>query len=315
MATHSWTGTTTADIIDLSGYSQPSSGEVYNFDGLGGNDTLYLTTGSTTYDKRYTSTGFTIGAADANGVIVVSGATANGKKMTFNLTSIETLVFYDKTVTLNYGPVTDLTAPLFASAAVNGTTLVMTYTDANNLDAANPPAAGAFTVSGHTVSGLSVNAAAKTVTLTLGTAVVNGETVTVSYSDPTTGNDSNALQDAAGNDAASLVAGAVTNNTPPPADTIAPLFASATVNGTTLVMTYTDANNLDAANPPAAGAFTVSGHTVSSVAVDAALKTVTLKLGTAVVNGETVTVAYKDPTTGNDAKALQDAAPAMMRPP
>ena len=201
----------------------------------------------------------------------------------------------------------DTTPPLFGSAVVNGATMVLTYTDANNLDAAHPPPIGAFAVSGgHTVSGVSVDAAAKTVTLTLGTAVVNGEVVTVSYTDPTSGNDANAVQDVVGNDAVSLAAKAVTNNTP---DTTAPLFSSASVSGSTLVLTYTDINNLDAANPPFANAFAVSGgHTVSGVSVDAVAKTVTLTLGTAVVNGEVVTVSYTDPTSGNDINAVQDVA-------
>ncbi len=202
----------------------------------------------------------------------------------------------------------DTTAPVFLSAAVNGSTLVLSYTEANTLDATNVPAANAFTVSGgHTVNAVAVDAAAKTVTLTLGTAVASGEAVTVGYTDPTVGtNDVNAIQDAAGNDAATITAQAVANNTP---DTTAPLFANAAVNGNTLVLTYTEANTLDATNVPAASAFTVSGgHTVNAVAVDAAAKTVTLTLGTAVSNGETVTVGYTDPTVGNDANSIQDAA-------
>ncbi|MCW8178052.1 SwmB domain-containing protein, partial [Verminephrobacter aporrectodeae] len=51
-------------------------------------------------------------------------------------------------------------------------------------------------------------------TLTLSTAVSHGQSVTVAYADPTTGNDANAIQDAAGNDAASFAATAVSNNTP-----------------------------------------------------------------------------------------------------
>jgi uncharacterized repeat protein (TIGR02059 family) len=207
----------------------------------------------------------------------------------------------------------DITPPVFASAAVNGTTLVMTYTDASMLDAAHVPAAGSFGVmAGGTsvaVSGVAVNATAKTVTLTLASAVGNGQAVTVAYTDPTAGNDANAIQDAGGNDAATLAATAVTNNTP---DTTPPVFASATVNGTTLVMTYTDANMLDAAHPPAAFFFDVAadgaGLGIASVTVNAAAKTVTLTLDSAVGHGQAVTVAYNDPTGGNDVNAIQDAA-------
>nr|WP_269449152.1 SwmB domain-containing protein [Massilia endophytica] len=207
----------------------------------------------------------------------------------------------------------DTTAPVFASAAVNGTLLVMTYTEASTLDGVNAPAAGAFTVtaggSAVSVSSVSVNAAAKTVTLTLASGVTAGQAVTVAYADPTGGNDTNAIQDAAGNDAITLAATAATNNTP---DVTAPVFASATVNGTTLVMTYTEAVSLDAVNGPAAARFAVtaagSAVAVSNVVVDANAKTVTLTLATAVTNGQAVTVAYTDPTGGNDANAIQDAA-------
>lgn len=215
-------------------------------------------------------------------------------------------------VTNNTG---DSTAPVFASATVTSATLVMTYTDLGLLDAAHPPAAGAFsvTVGGvpRTVNAVTVNAGAKTVTLALASAVANGETVTVAYTDPTAGNDANAIQDGAGNDAASLAATAVTNNTPV-TDTTPPVFASATVNGSTLVMTYTEADLMDAAAPPPTSAFQVrvglATVGVNAVAVDANLKTVTLTLATPVVNGDAVTVAYTDPTGGNDANAIQDVS-------
>ena len=304
MATYTYSGTTSGDLIQLDSFSgQPNNGDIYNIDGAAGNDALALNnTGYTKADTRFPSANFTIAAVNASGVVVVSGASSGGTTLTFNLKNVETIAFTDKTVTVAYA---DTAPPVFASAAVNGTSLVMTYTEANTLDATNKPLPSAFTVSGHTVTLVTVNATSKTVTLTLGTAVTNGETVTVSYTDPTGGNDTSVIQDAAGNDAATITTQAVTNNTP---DTTAPLFASATVNGNTLVLNYTEANTLDATNKPLPAAFTVSGHTVTAVAVNAAAKTVTLTLGTAVASGETVTVSYTDPTAGNDTSAIQDAA-------
>ncbi|WP_426116261.1 SwmB domain-containing protein [Pseudomonas sp. DSP3-2-2] len=63
------------------------------------------------------------------------------------------------------------------------------------------------------VAVLVIDATAKTATLTLTTPVTAGQSVTVAYNDPTVGNDINALQNAAGTDAASFSATAVTNNT------------------------------------------------------------------------------------------------------
>jgi uncharacterized repeat protein (TIGR02059 family) len=114
--------------------------------------------------------------------------------------------------------VVDTLAPVLATSTVNGNQLVLTYTDATTLNAANTAPIGAFAVmvggSANAVTAVAVNAAAKTVTLTLTTTVVAGQAVTVAYTDPTAGNDANAIQDAAGNDAASFAATAATNLTP-----------------------------------------------------------------------------------------------------
>ncbi|MGE4241864.1 beta strand repeat-containing protein [Ramlibacter sp.] len=121
----------------------------------------------------------------------------------------------------NQAIVVDGVAPVFASATVNAASLVLTYTEATTLDAVNVPAAGAFavTVAGAaaTVNSLAVNAAAKTATLTLAAAVTPGQAVTVRYTDPSAEDDTAALQDAAGNDAATFAATPVTNTTPAPA--------------------------------------------------------------------------------------------------
>jgi VCBS repeat-containing protein len=114
----------------------------------------------------------------------------------------------------------DPDAPVFASASINGSTLVLSYTDAGTLDAANLPGPETFTVmEGQVrklVTAVVVNAADNTLTLTLAAPVAHGKVVTVAYDDPSLLDDSDALQDLAGNDAATLAATAVTNTTPPP---------------------------------------------------------------------------------------------------
>ncbi|MDD2176170.1 SwmB domain-containing protein, partial [Acidovorax sp. D2M1] len=207
----------------------------------------------------------------------------------------------------------DPNAPVWASASANGSSLVLTYTDASDLDAVNVAGTGAFSVvSGgvaNAVTGVAVNGSAKTVTLTLATPVGFAEVVTVAYTDPTAGNDANAIQDVQGNDAASLGVTPVTNNT---LDTTPPVENTATVTANQLVLSYTEATTLDAVNtaPGSAFAVVVGGfaNAVTGVAVNAAAKTVTLTLAYAVGAGQTVTVAYTDPTAGNDANAVQDAA-------
>ena len=61
------------------------------------------------------------------------------------------------------------------------------------------------------------------------------DTVTVSYAKPTTDDSNNKLADADGNETADFTDETVTNNT---ADTDAPAFESAAVDGTALVITF-----------------------------------------------------------------------------
>ena len=192
------------------------------------------------------------------------------------------------------GPVTrdDTRPPLLTQATVDGRTLVLTYDEA--LDGASVPAPGDFTVTaaGSTVNVSGASVAGSTVTLTLATAVEAGQTVTLDY---TPG--ANPTQDAAGNDAAPLSGEIVTNNTG------RPVLTGATVNGSTLTLTYDKA--LDGASVPAASDFavTAAGSTVNVSGASVAGSTVTLTLATAVEAGQTVALDY---TPG--ANPIQDAA-------
>ena len=205
------------------------------------------------------------------------------------------------------GPAPDTTPPVFQSAATSadGTKVILTYDEA--LDATNKAATTDFAV----VSGGNANAvtaatvSGSMVELTLTTSVANGDTVTVSYTDPTASNDTNAIQDAAGNDAASITDRWVTN-------TMAPEFswASTSEDGTSIILDYDEP--LDGTNLPPADAFTVkiNGTAVSladTSPVSVSGNTVTLKLATAVTSTDTVTVSYTDPTASNDTNAIQDA--------
>nr|WP_265311281.1 Ig-like domain-containing protein [Verminephrobacter eiseniae] len=108
------------------------------------------------------------------------------------------------------------------SATVNGRQLVLQYSDETALDPEQthnaPNDAFVVLVDGtrNNVTGVVVDAAAKTVTLTLERAVSNGQQVSVAYNDPSTGDDPQAVQEATGNDAASFAAKPATNVTPPP---------------------------------------------------------------------------------------------------
>ena len=212
----------------------------------------------------------------------------------------------------------DATAPTLSSATVVGTSLVLTYDE--NLDSNSTPATTDFevTVAGSTATVSTVAVSGKTVTLTLASAVSVGDAVTLDYAVGT-----NPIQDAAGNAAAALTNQSVTNDT---GDTTAPTLSSATVDGTSLVLTYSE--NLDTNSTPAATDFTVmvagSTATVSAVAVSG--KTVTLTLTSPAGHGDTASLDYTVGTNpiqdaaGNAAAALtnqsvtNDTADSPLRP-
>jgi uncharacterized repeat protein (TIGR02059 family) len=210
-------------------------------------------------------------------------------------------------------PSFDTTPPAFVSAAVgaSGTQLTLAYNEA--LDAVNLPPLGSFNVNvgGQLVAVTGVSISGTNVILTLGTAVTQGQTVKVSYTDPTTGNDLNAIQDHAGNDAVTLPSTTVSNGSLIPSlDTIPPAFVSATVgtSGTQLTLVYNEA--LDAVNLPAIGSFavTVGGQLVTVTGISVNGSNVILTLGSVVTSGQSVQVGYTDPTAANDLNAIQDHA-------
>ncbi len=191
---------------------------------------------------------------------------------------------------------TDTTAPVLSSAAVNGATLTLTFDEALDTGASATPAASAFTVK---VNGSAVNLAASTpvaisgsvVTLTLAAAVIDADTVTVSYAKPA----ANPLRNfSAGLEAADFTDQAATNSTTGVAPTVS---GTPTVSGATLVITFDEA--LDTGSVPAASAFAVTvasnSRSVSNVAVSGSR--VTLTLASAAVFGEAVTVQYTKPGT------------------
>ena len=108
--------------------------------------------------------------------------------------------------------VQDRVAPVLTGAAVDGTVLTLTFSEALNQDSA--PAAGLFAVTvadtARTVDGVALSQSA--VELTLASGVVSGETVTVGYAVPADAG-ANRLRDAAGNAAAGFTGAAATNET------------------------------------------------------------------------------------------------------
>lgn len=191
-----------------------------------------------------------------------------------------------------YTGVADTSKPTLSGAQVaNATPTKVVLTFSETLGAWTP-AAAAFAVSGGKTISL-VERSGATITLTVNTAYVYGDVITVTYTKP----GSNALQDAAGNQVDSFGPSAVTNNVVQTVESIKPAASSAAVaNASPSLVVITMSEPMDSAYDPAASAFTVSGHTVS--AVDVTGSVINLTVTPAFVNGEAArSVSYTQPGT------------------
>ena len=109
-------------------------------------------------------------------------------------------------------PVENRRAPIFTQAvtSVNGDQIVLTFDEPLNYTTTVP---SAFSVTTDDITNpvTAVAISDNTVELTLSNTVNNEGRVTFAYTDPTSDNDANAIQDLAGNDTASIPSSSVTN--------------------------------------------------------------------------------------------------------
>lgn len=143
------------------------------------------------------------------------------------------------------GGAADTQAPELQAASANGDTIRLGYDE--NLKPGNLPAAERFSVSvngGEGPAVVSIAVRGGELSLTLASPLAFGDSITLGYADPA-GDDVDAIQDIAGNDAAALVGQAVANQTPV-LDTTAPSLASSSpaddatgvAVGASLVLTF-----------------------------------------------------------------------------
>ena len=205
----------------------------------------------------------------------------------------------------------DGNAPAFLSAATStdGNTVLLNY---NETLSSTTAAASVFTVttdgSANAVTAVAISGS--TVELTLTDTVKNEQTVTVAYSDPSGANDNNAIQDKAGNDAATLSSTAVTNNSIVGAeDTGAPtlLSAATSTDGNTVLLNYNETLS-DTTAGVSDFSINLDGSPAVIASIAATGSTVELTLASAITSGQTVALTYSDPSTADDSAAVQDSA-------
>ena len=156
--------------------------------------------------------------ADADGIAIAANRlTLNRGTITASSDTLVDAVLTHAAVPAQAAHRVDGVRPTLSSAATasDGASIVLTLSEP--LDEDNGPSETDSTVevdgSAAALSGPPA-VSGRTVTLTLATAVTFGQAVTVGYTDPTAGNDANALQDTVGNDADSFTGEAVANAVP-----------------------------------------------------------------------------------------------------
>lgn len=267
-----------------------------------GND-FYVSVGGT----RVRATSVTVSGKTVN--LTLGARTVAGEPVTMNYTVGTTPLqdesgtnlsaFSGRAVTNNTAAGSDTTAPTLQSAEVNRDKLVLTFSEPVQAGGKWTNAAIHVYNSGIAVHGYYSDAvfSGSQVTVTLDKAINEGKPAYVFYSPLNT--DGYPLEDAAGNDVARIDYFQATNNT----DFTPPAFQSATVNRSTLTLTYTE--DLDPASRPAATDFTVmeDGTQLNVSTVSLANKTVTLTLASSATDNSAVTVSY---TAGTS--PLQDSS-------
>ena len=216
------------------------------------------------------------------------------------------------------------TPPTLSSAAVLSQGAHIQFQFSETMDRSNLPPVSAFAVT--------VGGAARTVSsVILGTfgiligitpTILQGETVVVTYTDPTSGNDANAFQDAAGNDVATFTT-AVTNNstlTNHPA-TGAPTITGTMEVGQTLTAnrgTIADADGLPATFP-AGYSFQwrggQAGNALISGATSSTYRLVPADLGHRITVRVSFTDGANNTETRTGARPLTETVVADATPP
>jgi len=166
------------------------------------NFTYTVQTGDISSDLNYVATD----SLNLNGG-TIKDALGNNATLTLPATSNASSLAGSKSIVI------DTTAPVFSSAAVttNGTQIILTYNSAlSAITASN--SAFVVTVAGATATVSTIAISGSTVSLTMSARITTGQLVSFTYTDPSSGNDANAVQDPAGNDVATLGSTAVTNS-------------------------------------------------------------------------------------------------------
>ncbi|MXX31442.1 MAG: hypothetical protein F4Z51_04250 [Chloroflexi bacterium] len=248
-----------------------------------------------------TATTSTVAISGSTVMLTLSAAVAHDKTITVGYTKPQSggikrsgqALFGESFSSLDVTNEAPDPSPAFVSASVNAGGDKLTIAMSADLleTSKGVPAAGAFTLTGGTAAVGAVSVSGTTVSLTLSPKADLGETITVTYTQPTGTMDGKLQSLTGGHVVASWSAESATNN----ADGV-PRPTSAAVNGSTLTVAFDRA--LDSMSKPAATAFTLGGTTATVSTVSISNADVTLALSATVAHDDVITLGYARPENG-----------------
>jgi len=211
----------------------------------------------------------------------------------------------------------DISGPVLLAAEVNANgNIELSFNEA--LDADNLPPLDSLVVTvgtapdQTTVDVINIVADGNTLTLITSPVIAAGQTVSVEYTDPTAGNDENAIQDLAGNDAASfstvdLPNGVVNDSEQPAEDTVAPVLIDAEVNADgNIELSFNE--DVSTSNPlPADFTVVVDGTEIPVTDIVYDGNEIILVTNPVITEGQEVEVTYADSTPG-DGQGIRDGS-------
>jgi|GEM_PF-623939 len=211
----------------------------------------------------------------------------------------------------------DISGPVLLAAEVNANgNIELSFNEA--LDADNLPPLDSLVVTvgtapdQTTVDVINIVADGNTLTLITSPVIAAGQTVSVEYTNPTSGNDENAIQDLAGNDAASfntvdLPNGVINDSEQPVVDTASPVLIDAEVNADgNIELSFNE--DVSTSNPlPADFTVVVDGTEIPVTDIVYDGNEIILVTDPVITEGQEVEVTYADSTPG-DGQGIRDGS-------
>ena len=193
-----------------------------------------------------------------------------------------------------------------SSVASNGSSLDLYFT--KSLDSANPPPASAFEVivNGFPVAIGRISVADRLLSLQqLSPNILQGETVEVKYTDPTSGDDASAIQDGGGTDANHFHVSVTNGSTITKPKLTA---AAVSTDGSSIGLTFSEDLDHPTYTTTIRGAFTVTvdGTDTSVTNTTGGMASVTLSVSPTIGAGQTVVVSYDESAAGTEALGDSD---------